>query len=211
MLSEHETLELLEQLKQGVLPGATGGLVEDTVSHWPILTGGGLYLNLQTVAALELNRQPETVGVSSTELEIVNASELGTRYNQIHHLKAGHGGIALVIGYEHNFSSMLALLQETDFHSKAESQAGESRAGLDSCYTENKDTSSREYEFSQAMAASIDPWNSGQQVTLSLFTSDIEELHLSVSWRLKLKQGNLQSEFFVGLCESSFNLSLIHI
>ena len=199
MLSELETLELLEQLKQGVLPDSTGELAKvDAVGHWPILIGGGLCLNLQTVAALELNRQPETVSACATGLNTVHISALSKKYKRIHHLKAGHGGSALVVGYDRHFQAMLALLQATDFTSSAECLSG-----VDVCTADCKDnTSEREYEFSQAIAASIDPSNSGRSGALSLFTSDVGILRLGGSWRVQLKYGKLQSEFFVGLCES---------
>jgi len=201
VLSEHETRELLEQLKHGVLPGTTADLAGvDTIGHWPVLIADGLCLNLQSVAALELNRQPETILVDATGLETVRASNLRAEFNRIHYLRDGVDGNALIVGYDRNFSSMLAVLQETDFNS-----------GTDDLAVQFKDNScTAESEFTRAIAASIDAEQSGsgQQVTPAVLTSDFGELSLGGSWRLQLKFGKLQSELFIGWCETSISNSI---
>lgn len=205
MLSEHETLELLEQLKQEVLPGTSGfsELQVDAVGHWPVLVGGGMCLNLQAVAALELNTQPEYIYVTPTRAKTISCISLASCYQEVHHLSTGIDGRSLVIAYDQQFSSMLSLLQKTDYHSTKEYFTVPD-AGLPDT---RSDEVSRQYEFSQAMATSIDPGPSGdhQPVGLSFLTLDAKEHTVAGSWHLQLRHRELVSEFFVGLVNTQYD------
>ena len=208
MLSEHETLELLEQLKQEVQPGTSGfsELQLDAVGHWPVLIGGGMCLNLQTVAALEFNNQPEHIYVTPTLAETISCTELAADYHQVHHLGTGVDGRTLVIAYDQQFSSMLSLLLETRHHS-----SGEYFTTPDRDLTDPKsDEVSRQYEFSQAIATSIDPGPSSahQPVAQSFLPLDTKEHTLVGSWRLQLMRGELESGFFIGLINTHFDNSI---
>ena len=208
MLSEHETLELLEQLKQEVQPGASGfsELQLDAVGHWPVLIGGGMCLNLQTVAALELNNQPEHIYVTPTLAETISSIGLASGYHQVHHLGTGIDGRTLVIAYDQQFSSMLSLLQETGHHS-----GGEYFTASDGVLPDtSSDEVSRQYEFSQTIATSIDPGPSSarQSVGQSFLPLDAKEHTLVGSWRLQLRHKELESGFFIGLINTHFDHSI---
>ncbi len=200
MLSELETLELLEQLKLGVLPGAAGCSEVDTVGHWPVLIGGGMCLNLQTVAALELNSQPEYIDVTPSAAESISCADLAARYQLVHHLSTGVDGRTIVIAYDSDFSPMLSLLQKTDYHSGKEYFRV---ADIASSEAKN-DAVARQYEFSQAIATSVDPGPAinGQPVGLSFLALDAVELPLAGAWQLQLRHGDLASGFFIGLINS---------
>jgi len=204
VLSEHETLELLEQLKLGILPGSagSGGLEVDTVSHWPILVGGGMSLNLQSVAALELNCQPESICVTPTKTQSVCCTDLLANFERVHHLLAGVDGRKLVIAYDRDFSTMLSVLQSANYYSSKECFVSSEGRLPES----NSDFYSRHSEFSQAIAISIDPGSSasGQPVELSFLALDDEVISFAGSWVLRLSHAGIESEIFIGLANSHF-------
>lgn len=202
MLSEHETLELLEQLKLGVIPAAGFSELEiESIGHWPILMGGGMCLNLQAVAALELNSQPEYIDVTSAVASSISCIDLASTYRQVHHLSTGVDGRTLIIAYDQQFPSMLSLLQETDYHSGGEYSTANPVAEAKS------DLAARLYEFSQAMATSIDPGPSvnGQPAGLSFLALDDKQHTLVGSWQLQLRYREFETEFFIGLINSHFS------
>ena len=208
MLSEHETIELLEQLKQEAQPGTVGfsSLQSDVVGHWPVLIGGGMCLNLQTVATLELNSQPEHIYVTPTFAKKISCIGLASGYHHVHHLGTGVDGRTLIIAYDQRFSSMLSLLQETRHHSTRQYFTA---PDVDLPGTRS-DEVSRHYEFSQAIATSIDPGPSSarQPIGQSFLPLDTKAHELVGSWRLQLKHKDLESGFFIGLINTHFDNSI---
>ena len=189
MLSEHETLELLAQLKQGSSPtGGSDYADEDSVGHWPVLIGGGMCLNLQTVASLELNNQPDSIVVLPSGLDTASYCELAERYAHVDHLSSGVDGRTAVIAYSRTFAQLLLLLQATasDF---TVVQASEHYS------------TDRQSEFSQAIATSLDPGPAMhlQPHGLSYPASDTQTLALVGSWCLQITYRDIEAEIFIGL------------
>lgn len=202
MLSEHETLELLEQLKHGVIPASArfGESRLAAVSHWPVLTGGGICLNMQTVAALELNRQPESVIVNPSRVDFVTPADLKGCFQQVHHISTGIDERSLIIAYDHNFESLLSTLQLNEFDLVGQGVAGQgveevaSRSGQGG-------NSSGPYEFSQAVAAAIDVGtvHNGRGSGLSFLAIDAERHSLAGSWQLTIGHNGIESTLFLGV------------
>lgn len=197
MLSEHETLELLEQLKHGVIPGSArfGDSRIAAVSHWPVLTGGGICLNMQTVAALELNRQPESVIIKPSPANSVTFTDLKSRFHQVHHISTGTDERSLIIAYDHNFEPLLTTLQLNDFD-----LSGKCAEELTSFHAQTG-SSSGHYEFSQAVAAAIDVEvsHNAPRAGLSFLALDAEQHLLSGSWQLTLRHKAIESTIFLGV------------
>lgn len=193
MLSEHETLELLEQLKQGSAPAGGSDYADvDSVGHWPVLIGGGMCLNLQTVASLELNNQPDSIVVMPSGVDAVSCSGLAERFAHVDQLSSGVDGRTAFIAYSQTFAQLLLLLQAT---------------GTDFTIVQGSEPyfSDRQSEFSQAIATSLDPGPAMhlQSPGVSFSTSDTQSLELVGSWCLRITYRNVEAELFIGLTSAT--------
>ncbi len=185
MLSEHEILELLEQLKIGSLTGQA----DDPVGHWPILIGDGLCLNLQSAASGEFARQPDKVTVKSGLAADTTLGDICSRYRQIHHLSTGLHDRSLLIGYNSHCLALLPRLQLSG--SNPTVTARELDVDL-SCA----------YDFSVAIAASLDPSMYGDHdvVPVAFLPLELgEDTPFTGGWVLALQLGSRTAEFFIGL------------
>lgn len=207
MLSEHEILELLEQLKHGVLPGIPGSDQSnpvDPVGHWPVLIGGGVCVNLQAAAALEFNCQPEVISVTRAAIDAISFQDLSTTYQQLHHLSTGIDNRSLIIGYGSNFSSMLSSLQHPDSETNSPGQQSEADV--------QKYTSNRLYEFSQAIATAVDPGTSIEPNPLAMSFLPLDgpaELNIAGAWCLQLQHRNVKTCFFIGLVNVNAEVAIV--
>ncbi|OED40701.1 hypothetical protein AB833_11620 [Chromatiales bacterium (ex Bugula neritina AB1)] len=191
MLSEHETLELLEQLKIGSLTGGT----DDPVGHWPILIGDGLCLNLQSAANGEFARQPDKVTVEGGLTPDTTLGDICGRYRQIHHLSTGLHDRSLLIGYTADCLAFLPRLHVT-----------ESNLAVVTSSSEFESDTSCAYDFSVAIAASLDPSSYGDHdvIPVSFLPLDFsEETPFVGGWLLTLALNSQSAEFFIGLLNPS--------
>lgn len=188
MLSEHEIIELLEQLKLGALHGVASE--SDPVGHWPVLVGDGLCLSLQSAARAEFVTQPETVTVISGLSNNATLAGICSQYRQIHHVSTGLHNRSLLIGYD---SGCLGLLPQLHKTSNSERQGSHEDELCLSSYT---------YDFSLAIAASLDPAAhlDGADHPVAFLPLEFDE-HVRVAggWRVALQLGEEQAEFFIGL------------
>ena len=188
MLSEHEIIELLEQLKLGALHGVASE--SDPVGHWPVLIGDGLCLSLQSAARAEFVTQPETVTVISGLSRNTTLAGICSQYRQVHHVSTGLHNRSLLIGYDSGCLSLLPLLHKTADSTEPVRQEEEI------CH------SSFTYDFSLAIAASLDPAAhlDGANHPVAFLPLEFDE-HVRVAggWRVGLQLGDEHAEFFIGL------------
>ena len=188
MLSEHEIIELLEQLKLGALHGVASE--SDPVGHWPVLVGDGLCLSLQSAARAEFVAQPETVTVISGLSNNTSLASICSQYRQVHHVSTGLHNRSLLIGYDSRCLGLLPQLHKTD---NFEQSAGQDDELCHSSYT---------YDFSLAIAASLDPAAhlDGANHPVAFLPLEFDE-HVRVAggWRIALQLGDERAEFFIGL------------
>ena len=189
MLSEHEILELLEQLKLGALQGVASE--SDPVGHWPVLIGDGLCLSLQSAAMAEFVRQPDKVTVIGGISPSTTLEGICSQYRQVHHASTGLYSRSLLIGYDSDCLSLLPQLH------KAQS-APDSKGYED----DDQSSSSFAYDFSLAIAASLDPAAhiDGANHPVAFLPLEFEDdTRLAGGWRTSLEVGEVRAEFFIGL------------
>lgn len=189
MLSEHEIIELLEQLKLGALQGVASE--SDPVGHWPVLIGDGLCLSLQSAAMAEFVRQPEKVTVIGGISPSTTLAGICSQYRQVHHASTGLYNRSLLIGYDSDCLSLLPQLH------KAQS-APESNNRQE----EEQSNSSFAYDFSLAIAASLDPAAhiDGANHPVAFLPLEFEDhTRLAGGWRISIEIGSVCAEFFIGL------------
>lgn len=190
MLSEHEIIDLLEQLKLGALHGAASEY--DPVGHWPVLIGDGLCLSLQSAASAEFVRQPEKVTVVGGIDAATTLAGICSQYRQVHHVSTGLYKRSLLIGYDSQCLSMLPQLN------KSQTDVGVTTDAVDDelCH------SSFAYDFSLAVAASLDPAAhiDGVNHPVAFLPLEFDDnTGLAGGWRLVLELEGLHAEFFIGL------------
>lgn len=189
MLSEHEILELLEQLKFGALSDASSE--SDPVGHWPVLIGDGACLNLQAAARTEFVRQPDQVTVVSGLQNTATLGLVSSSYHQLHHVSTGVQNCSLVIAYDDDCLKLLPRLHVSE----------RSRGWLAE-RTQESALSTYAYDFSLAVASSLDPsaktgCDNHPAIFLPLDLS--EDTRFSCGWRIALEFGYSSAEFFIGL------------
>lgn len=189
MLSEHEIIDLLEQLKLGALQGVASE--SDPVGHWPVLIGDGLCLSLQSAAMAEFVRQPEKVTVIGGISPSTTLVGICSQYRQVHHASTGLYNRSLLIGYD---SDCLALLPQ--LHKGQAGFGSEERLDDEPC------NSSFAYEFSLAIAASLDPAAhiDGVNHPVAFLPLEFEDhTRLAGGWRVAIELESVTAEFFIGL------------
>lgn len=187
VLSENELIELLDQLKLGALHGVASET--DPVGHWPVLIGDGLCLSLQSAARDEFVRQPEKITVIDGISECTTLSEVCSQYWQVHHVSTGLHNRSILIGYDRACLALLPLLHES-MHSDA--------AQTD----EELGQSSVAYDFSLAIAASLDPSAhiDGVDHPVAFLPLEFgEQTRLVGGWKICIELYGQRAEFFIGL------------
>lgn len=188
MLSEHEIIELLEQLKLGALQGVASEF--DPVGHWPVLIGDGLCLSLQSAATAEFVRQPDKVTVIGGISATTTLSGICSQYRQVHHVSTGLHNRSLLIGYDSDCLSLLPQLHQSD------------SVVINEGFDEEQCNSSFAYDFSLAVAASLDPAAhiDGVNHPVAFLPLEFEDhTRLAGGWRVMLEFGTVRAEFFIGL------------
>lgn len=190
MLSEHEIIELLEQLKLGALHGVASKC--DPVGHWPVLVGDGLCLSLQSAARAEFVRQPDKVTVVSGISVATTLAGICSQYRQVHHVSTGLHNRSLLIGYDSDCLSLLPSLHKDPEFSDASIADSELE----------QFSSSSAYDFSLAVASSLDPAAhlDGINHPVAFLPLEFEDhTRLAGGWRVALELDGARAEFFIGL------------
>jgi hypothetical protein len=187
VLSENELIELLDQLKLGALQGVASKT--DPVGHWPVLIGDGLCLSLQSAARDEFARQPEKVTVLDGISDCATLSEVCSQYWQVHHVSTGLHNRSILIGYDRACLALLPLLHESMYD---DSLQGDEELGH----------SSVAYDFSLAIAASLDPAahiDGADHPVAFLPLEFSEDTRLVGGWKISIELYGQCAEFFIGL------------
>ncbi len=187
VLSENELIELLDQLKLGALQGVASKT--DPVGHWPVLIGDGLCLSLQSAARDEFARQPEKVTVLDGISSCTTLSEVCSQYWQVHHVSTGLHDRSILIGYDRACLALLPLLHESMYDDVAQSD-------------EELGHSSVAYDFSLAIAASLDPaahLDGADHPVAFLPLEFSEDTRLVGGWKISIELYGQCAEFFIGL------------
>lgn len=185
MLSENELIELLDQLKLGALHGAASDI--DPVGHWPVLIGDGLCLSLQSAARDEFVHQPDKIMVLDGITDSTTLSNICAGYWQVHHVSTGLHNRSIVIGYDRACLELLPLL-----HDVVHTEDLDDGAGQSSCA----------YDFSLAVAASLDPAAHVDGIDHPVAFLPLEfdaDTRLAGGWRIGIDAFGETGEFFIGL------------
>lgn len=186
MLSENELVELLDQLKLGALHGVVSET--DPVGHWPVLVGDGLCLSLQSAARDEFASQPDKITVVDGISGSTTLSAICSCYWQVHHVSTGLHNRSILIGYDRSCLEIFSLLHDT----------GQIDVDID----EVKLQSGAAYDFSLAVAASLDPAAhlDGIDHPVAFLPIEFEpDTRLAGGWRISIDAFGKQGEFFIGL------------
>ncbi len=186
MLSENELVELLDQLKLGALHGVASET--DPVGHWPVLIGDGLCLSLQSAARDEFARQPDKITVVDGINDGMTLSAICADYWQVHHVSTGLHDRSILIGYDRGCLEIFPHLHDLS-HSVVgpEDSAGQSSVA---------------YDFSLAVAASLDPAAHLDGIDHPVAFLPLEfnpDTRLAGGWRIRVDAFGKCGEFFIGL------------
>ncbi len=195
VLSEHEILELLEQLKFGALGGIASD--SDPVGHWPVLVGDGICLNLQSAARAEFVRQPEQVTVPGGLADRATLGIVSSCYRQLHHVSTGVQNRSLVMAYDDECLKLFPRLH----------LSGRNRSGPERELEDNM-PSGHAYDFSLAVASSLDSSARAacdDRPVVFLPLDLPEETQFTCGWRVAVEFGHNSAEFFVGLLNPGAN------
>ncbi|MEM7257548.1 MAG: hypothetical protein AAF404_09185 [Pseudomonadota bacterium] len=185
MLSENELIELLDQLKLGALHGAASET--DPVGHWPVLIGDGLCLSLQSAARDEFVHQPDKITVLEGITDTTTLSSVCAGYWQVHHVSTGLHNRSIVIGYDRACLEIFPLLHDALHQEESQESTGQS-----SCA----------YDFSLAVAASLDPaaHRDGIDHPVAFLPLEFDaDTRLAGGWRVGIEAFGESGEFFIGL------------
>jgi hypothetical protein len=186
VLSENELIELLDQLKLGALHGVASEA--DPVGHWPVLIGDGLCLSLQSAARDEFAIQPDKITVVGAITNRTTLSAICAGYWQVHHVSTGLHDRSILIGYDRHSLDIFPLLHDSlQRHDEGDEKAGHSSAA---------------YDFSLAVAASLDPAAHLDGIDHPVAFLPLEfdaDTRLAGGWRIVIDAFGKQGEFFIGL------------